>query len=79
MRDLMLSIDTRKDIERRALEITAQIEEKCGRFEAEVVPGCSPNWHLIATFPNKEDYAAEFLMDRGLGVFVARFEDHGRR
>lgn len=71
----MLSIDTRKEIERRALEITAEIESKSGPFFAEIIPGVTPHWHLLTVHPNTEDRTADHLVERGLGVFVPRFQD----
>lgn len=62
-------------IERRALEITAIIELRDGPFSAEIVPDCSPRWHLIETLTGQEEKAVEFLVDRHFGVFMPKFQD----
>jgi transcription antitermination factor NusG len=60
-------------LERRALDIQAVIEAKAGPYKAEIVEGVSPLWHLVTTFPNEEERAADHLVERGFGVFVPRF------
>jgi transcription antitermination factor NusG len=70
----MLSGEMLEQIKRRALEIQADIEAKEGKFSAEIMPECSPQWHLIETWPNREMKAVKFLVDRHFGVFLPTFE-----
>jgi transcription antitermination factor NusG len=70
----MLTKEDKERIERRALEIAATIETKQGKFVAEHVPNCTPQWHLVETAPSNETKAAEFLMKRRFGVFLPMFE-----
>lgn len=69
----MLTPKTRAEIEARALEIKELLDRRDGKYFAEIKPDCSAKWHLITTYPSKEDAAAEWLADRGIGVFVPRF------
>lgn len=69
----MLAPQTRDEIERRALEITADIERKLGPYRAEITPGASPLWHIVTTFA-AADEALHHLSDRGFGCYVPYFE-----
>lgn len=70
----MLSSETRAEIERRALQITAVIETRDGKFDAEIIANCRPLWHLLNVRPGSEDKTSEFLVERGFGVFIPRFQ-----
>lgn len=69
----MFSSDTRDEIERRALEITATIEAKRGPFMAEILPECTARWHVITTAPAAENTAAKHLVGRGFGIYRPTF------
>lgn len=71
----MLAAETRDEIERRALEITAELEEKLGPYRFEILPGVEAKWYLVTTWAAYEDKAAGFLSHRGAGVFVPRFAE----
>lgn len=71
----MLSTETRREIERRALAITAIIDQKTGPYHAEIICGVEPQWHLIETLPNQENKAATYLIDRMFGIFLPKFTD----
>lgn len=70
----MLAEETREEIERRALEIQAELEEKLGPYRAEIVPDASPLWHIATTYAAEEGEAMKFLADRGFGVYIPYFE-----
>lgn len=83
----MLSEETRDQIERRALEISAELEKKLGPYRAEIVPPTmdeagklksTANWHVITTWAAYEEKAADFLADRSFGVFVPRFAEDAK-
>jgi transcription antitermination factor NusG len=69
----MLSTDLRRDIEKRAIEISTYIEEQSGKRYAEILPGVTALWHVVNVAPNQENRAVEFLAERGFGVFLPRF------
>jgi transcription antitermination factor NusG len=75
----MLTDDQIEQIKRRALEITAEIEARTGPFHAEVVPGISPQWHLVETLAGQEFKAVKFLVDRQFGVFLPTFDGYVNR
>jgi len=62
-------------IKRRALEITADLERKLGPYRAEIIPGAQAAWHIVTTYASNEEKAADYLADRGIGVFVPRFAE----
>lgn len=66
----MLSIETRLEIEHRALEIQAEIEAKSGPYSASVIEGEVAAWHLVRSTPTFENKAAQFLSDRGFGIYL---------
>jgi hypothetical protein len=70
--------DQRAEIERRALEIAADLDRKSGPFSFEIVPDTTPTWHLVKTAPGQADKASRFLEARGAGVFLPKFV-HGAR
>lgn len=70
----MLASDTREEIERRALEIIAAIDAKAGPFRAQIVPDCTPHWHVVTTEPGAEDRALKRLSEKGFGVYLPRFD-----
>lgn len=72
----MLSTDIIDNIKRRGLEIAAEIEAKCGPYRAEIVPDCSPSWHLVRSAPSLESRAAKRLMDRGFGVYLPMIREY---
>jgi hypothetical protein len=65
--------ETREEIERRALEISAYLEHRDGLYRAEIVPACRPQWHLLNIAPGKEDIAIGHLVKRGFGIFLPQF------
>jgi hypothetical protein len=71
---IMLAVETRGQIEQRALEIAADIEKREGKFAAEIVAGCIPQWHIIVTLPGREGTAADHLAERGFGVYVPQLD-----
>lgn len=70
----MLSPETIDQIERRALEITAELDAKNGPYRAEITGPKLAQWHVAATAPAREDKAIKFLSDRGFGVYAPAFE-----
>lgn len=62
-----------REIERRGLEIKADLDAKSGPFAAEFVPDVTPLWHLVETFPGDERKAQAFLARRRFGVFLPVF------
>lgn len=44
--------------------------ERSGPYEAEIVPGADPMWHVITTPPGHESIAAAHLIARRFGVYV---------
>lgn len=70
----MLTPETIEQIERRALEIQADIERKSGPYYAEIVPGSEPLWHLLATVPTAENDAIDQLSARRFGVWSPEAE-----
>lgn len=71
----MLRPETFQEIERRALKIVAALQERDGRYEAEIIPDTDPQWHLVETFAGQEEKAVNFLADRSIGVFMPKFAD----
>ena len=65
--------ETVKEIERRALEISAYLDRRDGLYHAEIVPDCKPQWHLLNIAPGKEDIAIKHLSHRGFGIFLPQF------
>jgi len=55
-------------------QLIAQLTDRAGPLDAEIVPGCTPRWHLIVTHPGKEAKAAEQLAERRFGVYLPRVE-----
>jgi transcription antitermination factor NusG len=72
MRDVYLDW-ARGDRERYESEIR-RIDHRQGPYEAEIVPGCTPQWHAVRTFPNQEKIAAGHLIGRRFGVYVPEFD-----
>jgi hypothetical protein len=70
----MLAPQTLEQIERRALQITADLDAKLGPYGAEIVPDIRAQWHVAATVPACEDKAIKFLSARGFGVYAPAFE-----
>lgn len=70
----MLEAETREAIERRAIEIMADIDGKAGPLNAEIVPDCMPHWHIVTTEPSSEDRALRHLSERGFGVYLPCFD-----
>lgn len=66
--------ETLEQIKRRALEITADIETRIGKYSAEIIADCTPQWHLIETWVGKEYKASDFLIQRHFGVFLPTFD-----
>jgi transcription antitermination factor NusG len=60
------------EIERRALEIAAELDLKLGPYRAEILPA-EPKWHIVRTAPGAENKATDFLSHRGIGVFLPKF------
>lgn len=67
----MLTDEARKAIERRSLEIAAEIEAKSGPYRAELRGAAA--WYLIETAAGAERKAVRFMVDRGIGVFLPEF------
>jgi hypothetical protein len=63
----------RAEIERRALEIAAELDRTAGPYYAEVLPDVTPRWHIVRTTPGAENKATFFLSHRGIGVFLPKF------
>jgi transcription antitermination factor NusG len=63
----------RAEIERRALEIAAEVDQKEGPYYAEILPHETPRWHIVRTAPGQENKATKFLADRRFGVALPRF------
>lgn len=61
-------------IERRALEISAQLEGRTGKRTAEVFPDVTPHWHVVTVLPGQERTAADDLSDRCFGVYLPESE-----
>jgi transcription antitermination factor NusG len=43
-------------------------------FEAEIRPGCTPRWHVIATHPAAEKIASGHLIARRFGIYLPEFD-----
>lgn len=69
----MLSTELRDQIIERALQISAELDAKLGPYHAEIVPTCSPKWHIVTFFSGQDENATDHLAKRGVGVFVPRF------
>ena len=65
------------EIERRALEIAAELDLKLGPYRAEILPA-QPHWHIVRTTPGQENKATDFLSHRGIGVFLPQFAKGSR-
>jgi len=61
------------EIERRALEIAAEVDRTSGPYYAEIVPDVTPHWHVVHTAPGAEKKAYYFLSHRRFGVFLPTF------
>ena len=61
------------EIHARALEIAAEFDRKHGPYRAEIIPRETPCWHIVRTAPGQENKAADYLADRGFGVFLPKF------
>lgn len=70
----MISRETFRQIESRALQIAADLDAKLGPYSAEIVPEVRAQWHVAATVPAHEDKAIKFLSARGFGVYAPAFE-----
>jgi len=66
----MLSTELRREIERRALEIQADIEAKLGKRDADLLPDCIGKWHVVVTAPNQENKVVDHLAERQFGVYL---------
>jgi transcription antitermination factor NusG len=66
-------MDQRAEIERRALQIAADLDRKLGPYRAQIIPDAKPAWHIVKTAPGQENKAAQFLEDRCVGVFLPKF------
>lgn len=71
----MLAPNFLSEIERRALEISTELDRKHGPWVAEILPAVTPRWHMVNAQPGKEAKAAKFLSDKQFGVFVPKFDD----
>lgn len=49
-------------------------QELHGTINAEIVPGVTPQWHVLITAPNEEKRAAAHLAQRRFGVYQPRYE-----
>jgi transcription antitermination factor NusG len=61
------------EIERRALKIAADIENRNGDYFFEYREGVKPLWHVVGVQPGNETKAYEQLADRRCGVFSPVF------
>lgn len=75
--------ETLREIERRALEITAALDAQSHTLRAEIDPSVSPAWYAIVTSPDCETLASKHLLRRGFGLFDPMFDEvvivRGRR
>lgn len=61
-------------IERRALEIAANLDVTKPKRNAEVFPEVTPHWHVVTVLPGRERTAAQDLSERGFGIYLPESE-----
>lgn len=71
----MLSIETRADIERRALEITRHLDREAASLTAEIDPDHPAAWYALVTAPDAEARASRHLVRRSFGLFDPMFDE----
>lgn len=57
----------------QAAQATAR--SRANPFHAEIVPGCTPNWHILVCQANNEQIAAGHLIGRGFGTYLPQFTE----
>lgn len=62
------------DLSRRALEISANLEQYRPNRNAEVYPDVTPHWHVATVMPGRERTACDDLSDRSFGVYLPESE-----
>ncbi len=62
------------DLSRRALAISATLDGRNARRNAEVYPGVTPHWHVVTVLPGQERTAADDLSERCFGVYLPESE-----
>jgi transcription antitermination factor NusG len=69
MRDVYLAA-----IKQQALASIRRADERSGPYDAEIVGGCSPKWHVVVTYPNHEKVVAGHLIARRFGIYLPESE-----
>lgn len=64
--------DTVANAER--VDFIRRADERRGPLDAEIVAGCSPNWHVIETYAHHERIAAGHLVGRRFGIYLPETE-----
>jgi transcription antitermination factor NusG len=63
------------------LALAATARQRANPYNAELVPGVVPHWHILRTYPGYEAIAANHLSDRLFGTYLPEFDqldDHKR-
>lgn len=68
MRDVFMQCE-------RMVDVMTKRHERQGRFEAEIVPDCSPKWHVLLIEPGHERIAAAHLVGRRFGTYLPMLEE----
>ena len=58
-----------------AIALQATERARANPFEASLVAGSRPHWHVIVTEPNRESTAAAHLVARGFGTYLPEFDE----
>lgn len=53
------------------------VDQRRGPYDAEIVEGCSPSWHVFTCLPAHEKIAAGHLVGRRFGIYLPERERQG--
>lgn len=62
------------ELSRKALAISATLDGRNARRNAEVYAGVTPCWHVVMALPGQERTAADDMSDRAFGVYLPESE-----
>lgn len=72
----MAKLDENSEFRKMALDYEARAAaEPVIPRDAQIMPDCSPAWHVLTTGPAQERTAAAHLAGRRFGVYVPEFEE----
>lgn len=60
--------------ELRAYALAATARQRVNPYNAEIVPGVAPHWHILTAYPGYEGIAASHLSDRLFGTYLPEFD-----